>query len=243
MKKAQLFLLHFAGGNAYSFNAITSQLEGVSVIPLELPGRGRRIQERLLQDFDLAAADLFNQIVLKLNGAPFLIYGHSMGAYLGLRIANMLECVGRPPAYLIVSGNAGPGIKYKRSVKRYLLGKEAFIEELKTLGGVPEQVFQDSELFNFFEPILRADFQIVETNELANESAIATPLYALMGSEEENVDQLANWGRFTRSDFCSEILQGNHFFIHKHAGRMAEILRGLYELVAEKECSSYFRPK
>ena len=235
MKKAQLFLLHFAGGNVYSFNAIISRLRGISAIPLELPGRGRRIQERLLQDFDLAAADLFDQIVPKLNGAPFMIYGHSMGAYLGLRISNMLECVGLPPAYLIVSGNAGPGIKPERSVKRYLLGKEAFIEELKTLGGIPEQVFQDTELFSFFEPILRADFQIVETNELANEPTVTAPLYALMGSEEENVDQLANWGRFTRSNFCSEILEGNHFFIHKHASRMAEIFIRLYKLVDEKE--------
>jgi surfactin synthase thioesterase subunit len=243
MKKAQLFFLHFAGGSVYSFNAITSRLKDISVIPIELPGRGRRIQERLLQDFDMAATDLFNQIVLNLNGAPFLIYGHSMGAYLGLRVSNMLESVGRPPSYLIVSGNAGPGIKSEGAVKRYLLGKEAFIEELKTLGGVPEQVFHDPELFNFFEPILRADFQIVETNELANEPAVAAPLYALMGSEEKNVDQIANWGRFTHSDFCSEILEGNHFFIHKHASQVAQILRGLYELVAAKERSSYYCPK
>lgn len=232
MKKVQLFLLHFAGGNIYSFNAITSRLKGQEVIPLELPGHGRRIQERLLQDFDLAATDLFNQILTKLNDAPFIIYGHSMGAYLGLRVSNMLERVGRPAAYLIVSGNAGPGMEPKRSSKRYLLRKEAFIEELRALGGVPEEVFQDPELFDFFEPILRADFQIAEMNTLADEPPVAAPLYALMGSEEENVDRLVNWGRFTRSDFGFEILEGNHFFIHRHSSRMAEILKRCYEQLA-----------
>jgi len=230
MKKTQLFLFHFAGGNVYSFNSITPLLKGLEVIPLELPGRGRRIQQALLKDFDPAATDLYNQVVPKLNGAPFLIYGHSMGAYLGLRVTNMLERAGRPPGYLVVSGNPGPGVPRKRPGKRYLLGKAEFIEELRTLGGVPEEVFQDPELFGFFEPILRSDFQVAEAEGLEGEPPVAAPLYALMGSEEENVDRLANWGRFTRSGFRSEVLEGNHFFIHKHPARMAEILQSCAEL-------------
>jgi surfactin synthase thioesterase subunit len=234
MQKAQLFLFHFAGGNVYSFNTITPRLKHLEVIPLELPGRGRRIQERLLKDFDLAAQDLYNQVAAKLNGAPFLIYGHSMGAYLGLRVTRMLEQAGRPPVYLIVSGNPGPGVPRKRPGKRYLLGKAAFIEELRTLGGVPEEVFQDEELFGFFEPILRADFQVAEAEGLEHEPPVAAPLYALMGSEEENVDRISNWGRFTRSDFRSEVLEGNHFFIHKHPERMADVLKACYDRVGSR---------
>jgi surfactin synthase thioesterase subunit len=87
------------------------------------------------------------------------------------------------------------------------------------------------DLFAFFEPILRADFEAAEASGLEQKPPIAAPLYALMGSEEENVDQIANWGRFTRSEFRSEILEGNHFFIHKHPQRMADILKGCYERV------------
>jgi surfactin synthase thioesterase subunit len=230
-RKAQLFLLHFAGGNIYSFNTITPGLKNLEVIPLELPGRGRRMQEGLLKDFDLAANDFFHQIVPVLSGAPFLIYGHSMGAYLGLRVANLLESAGRPPAYLIVSGNPGPGVPRERPVQMHLLPKAEFIQELRILGGVPEELFRDVDLFAFFEPILRADFEVAEASGLEQEPPIAAPLYALMGSEEENVDQIANWGRFTRSEFRSEILEGNHFFIHKHPQRMADILKGCYERV------------
>jgi surfactin synthase thioesterase subunit len=52
-----------------------------------------------------------------------------------------------------------------------------------------------------------------------------------MGSEEENVDRIANWGRFTRSHFRSEVLEDNHFFIHKHPERMADVLKGCYDRV------------
>src|SRR5262249_8544650 len=110
MKRPQLFLLHFAGGNCYSFQFIMPLLQRFEIIPLELPGRGRRMKESLLKDFDLAAQDIYHQLTGKLTSASFIIYGHSMGAYLALRVANMLEKAGKFPAFVIVSGNAGPGI-------------------------------------------------------------------------------------------------------------------------------------
>jgi hypothetical protein len=81
-----------------------------------------------------------------------LIYGHSMGAYLALRVTRMLEEAGHPPAYLIVSGNPGPGVPRKRPGKRYLLGKAAFIEELRTLGGVRKRCSRTRICLGFSSP-------------------------------------------------------------------------------------------
>jgi external thioesterase TEII len=227
MRKPQLFLLHFAGGNYYSFHFMTPLLKDFDVVALELPGRGRRISEHLLKDFDLAARDIYDQITRKLTSSSFLIYGHSMGAYLALRVSNMLEKASKFPSYLIVSGNPGPGIKENK--KKYLLKQEEFIKELETLGGIPKELIENEESFNFFEPILRADFEIVERNEMTMEPAVNTPLYAIMGSEEEKVEEISNWSRFTRSCFNYEILEGNHFFIHRHPQKITQIIRNCYD--------------
>jgi external thioesterase TEII len=221
MEKPQLFLLHFAGGNCYSFQFLMPLLTGFEIIPLELPGRGKRIKEDLLKDFDLAAQDMFEQIKSKVT-TPFFMYGHSMGAYLTLRVANMLEKTGKRPAYLFVSGNPGPGVKENK--KRYLLEQDAFIEELKSLGGVPEEFITNKELFEFYEPILRADFEVAEKNDLKDEVASSAPLYAMMGDREEKVEEIANWGRFSNAQFNYEIMEGDHFFIHQHANAIAKII-------------------
>jgi external thioesterase TEII len=185
------------------------------------------MDEQLLQDFGKAAQDIFGQVSEKLNGQAFLVYGHSMGAYLALRLVNMLEKNGQQAACLLVSGNAGPGIEYDHK-KRYLLPREAFIEELKMLGGVPDELFQDEELFQLFEPVLRADFEIAEENGLAKEPPVSCPLFAMMGSTEEKTGQIDNWGKFTRARFDFEILSGGHFFIYDHAGRIAGIINNWY---------------
>ncbi|MBC9912785.1 thioesterase II family protein [Chitinophaga varians] len=230
MIKPQLFLLHFAGGNVYSFQFMVSLLRDFDVVPLELPGRGRRIQEELLKDFNLAAADLHKQIMQKLSSPVFLIYGHSMGASLALRVASMLEQSGKYPAYVIVSGNAGPGAE---SVKnRYLMGKEDFIRELEILGGIPPEFIGNDELFEFFDPILRADFEIAErTGMTGAEAPVRAPLFAMMGSEEPKVEQISNWGRFTLSRFSSEIFEGGHFFIHDHPEKIANTIKSCYKRV------------
>ncbi len=219
----QLFLLHFAGGNCYSYDFIKGSLKDFNLFVLELPGRGRRLNENLLKDFDLAAHDIYRQLTQKLNSSPFFIYGHSMGAYLALRVSKMLEKSGTSPAYIIVSGNAGPGIGDGK--KRYLMNHEDFVGELRKLGGVPDELIENQELFKYFDPILRADFEITEKNELGNEPAVNVPLYAIMGSREEKVDEISNWGRFTRSRFNYEVLEGDHFFIYKHPERIAGLIK------------------
>lgn len=231
MKRPQLFLLHFAGGNCYSFQFLAPLLTDFEVITLELPGRGKRLNEPLLREFDEAAIDMYKQMLARLTAAPFLIYGHSMGAYLALRVANLLEKAGRFPAGIIVSGNAGPGVRRADRKTRYLLDRPEFVTELKQLGGLPPELIENEELFSFFEPILRADFEIVERNELTKEPAVQAPLYAIMGSLEEEVESIDNWSRFTSSRFNAEILEGNHFFIHKHPRRIAGIISTFYSRV------------
>jgi surfactin synthase thioesterase subunit len=114
---------------------------------------------------------------------------------------------------LIVSGNPGPGICRGEEKIRYLRNKVDLKEELKSMGGVSQEFITNDELFDFFEPILRADFEIVERNALMNEPVVCAPIIALMGREEKNYEKIANWGKFTKSKFNCKILPGGHFFM------------------------------
>jgi external thioesterase TEII len=178
----------------------------------------------LLKDFELAALDLLKIVSASVSNGPFIIYGHSMGALLAFRLTHLLAAQGRFPKGLIVSGNAGPGIPDADCKKRYLLGKKEFVEELRSIGGVPEELLQNDELLDFFEPILRADFEVSEENGMNDETPVNIPVFALMGSEEEENKHIQNWAKYTRSFFDCTILDGGHFFIHKHPQRIAGII-------------------
>jgi len=239
MAKRQLIIFHFAGGNCHSFQFLTPLLKEFDVFTPELPGRGRRMGEPLLREFPDAVRDMYDQVCRRTTDTEVILYGHSLGSYLAFGVADLLEKAGRPASCLLVSGNPGPGVREPKY--RYLMPKELFMEELRQLGGIPEEFLHDKDLIDFFEPILRADFELAERNDLAAAGAVNTPIYAMMGTREDQVELLHNWKRFTRGAFDQETMEGDHFFIYDHAHRIADILRSCHERTAAVKKSNLFQ--
>lgn len=225
-KHTQIFLLHFAGGNSYSYNFLKDTLsKDFEFISLELPGRGKRFREQLLTTKEAAIEDYFNQIKLYRNKGPYLIYGHSMGAALGLSVTQRMEEINDAPIHLMVTGNAGPGLRSQDETKRYLLNDDSFKQELRELGGIPEEVLLDNELFDFFNPIIRSDFEILEKDNFSErELVIQTSIKAIMGDQEKNNEDIENWKKFTSGNFSHHRMKGNHFFIYDHEKELANKL-------------------
>lgn len=223
--KPQIFGLHFSGGNAYSLQGFFAGLKNDFEIELlELPGRGRRLEEPLLYTREEAVADYLRQIRERRKNVPYLVYGHSMGADLGFLVVKELEKANDPPVCFIPTGNAGPGVHVRES--RASLPRAKFFDMLREMGGFSPELLENEELMEFLEPILRADFQLLEDEGGATaDLTINTPVHAFMGSGEIHSGQIGNWGRYTLGGFDHAVLEGHHFFIHSHSETIAQAIR------------------
>ena len=224
--KTALFTIPFAGGNRFSFNRFNRYLEDdFDIYHLELAGRGERISEGLMSDIYEIRDDLFRQIMDKANG-DYIIYGHSLGGLLGYLLILLLEEKGLPrPLRFIVSGRANPCMR--PPYIRYNLAKDDFIKSLKKLGGMPSEFFNHSELFNFFEPILRADFEAVEKFDFSETRKIGTKISVLYGKDESfSLTDAMRWRDFTTHNSIEFYeFQGDHFFIYNHIETICKIIR------------------
>ena len=195
---------------------------------IELPGRGKRILEPLVISRDAALMDLAMAIRSRLNGQPYMIYGHSMGAFFTPGIADMLHRSGKPPVGVVVSGTPTPVVA--EGMARHKMSQEELAVELRTMGGVPEEYFHSPELIDFFEPIVRADFQLVETPVPAEQIPVLNvPVHAMMGTEEWFNERIDEWKNFTTAGCTTELMTGGHFFIHDHAPELALRLKECYD--------------
>lgn len=224
----QLFMFHFAGGSGYSYLFLNKYLSlTFEIVSVELPGRGRRINEDLITSIDLAVKDQINEVLKKRrNNLPFLIYGHSMGAVLAFEVVKLLKQIKDTPFCLIVTGNAKVISAEKKHL--YKLPELEFIKELKAMGGTSNEIFEDVELFRFFEPILRADFKLIDSYNNKDLTKVDCPILCAMGSLENHVESIHNWKDFTESSFTSKIFPGNHFFIHEHSEALADFIIQAY---------------
>ncbi len=225
----RLFCFPYAGSSAQTFRAWHNSLpKMVEVCPVELPGRGKQIRLApftRLQPLVEASA----QALLPHLDKPFAFFGHSMGGLICFELARLLrKQYGLSPVHLFVSGRRAPQIP-DSAPPIHMLPEPQFLEQLRRLNGTPQAVLENTELMQFFLPILRADFTVLETYSYTAESPLDCPITTFGGCEDREVswDELQSWQVQTSTSFSLHLFPGNHFFLHS-----AELL--LLQTLSEK---------
>lgn len=212
-----LFCIPYAGGNAWSYRALERFVSpGITLEGLELPGRGRRGLEPLRASLDELADDVFSQITARGVTGRYAIYGHSMGALLAYLATHRLLGAGlKAPEALFLSGSSAPATMPVR--ERHRLPPAEFVTMLRELGGCPPQVLENTELLEFFEPILRADFKAVETWRPPVLPRLDLPFVVIGGDRDEVTSaEIQAWTTETTGPCQVLELDGDHFFILQH---------------------------
>jgi medium-chain acyl-[acyl-carrier-protein] hydrolase len=145
---------------------------------------------------------------------PFALFGHSMGAIISFELARALRAQGPGPALLIVSGHRAPQLP-DRDPPIHQLSQPLFLERLQRFNGLPDEVLQHAELIEVLMPLLRADFQLIETYAYSDAPPLDCPIVALGGTHDPavNRDELAGWRAQTRRACTIHEFPGDHFFI------------------------------
>lgn len=199
-QEIQLFCLPYAGGSAYVFNRWRRRLsESIELQPLELPGRGRRMNEPLSVSIATAVDDLMSCMTPLLNGKPYAIFGHSMGSLLAFELAHRLRSKSLPePQLLILSGRIAPHVPF-RSRKVHLMGEAELRAELLQVSNMNKELFDFPSLGAIFLPIIRADYRMIETYTYTpNSERLSSDLVLIYGIDDMTMDgSMDDWGVHT----------------------------------------------
>jgi surfactin synthase thioesterase subunit len=228
MSTINLFCLPFAGGNKYSYREYEQNTPtGLKVIPLEYPGRGARLKESLITNMEQMVDDLYIKLRPMVKGMPYAIYGHSMGGMVAFLLCKKIFADKElaAPIHLFVTGTMGPSCQYRDAINRHLLSKQDFIEEMRNLDGCPEEILQSPDLLDYFEPVLRADFEASETYTYRPAAPLTIPLTVITGTEENmQEDDILSWQQETTRTVDFRRMPGKHFFILKHPREIMGII-------------------
>jgi medium-chain acyl-[acyl-carrier-protein] hydrolase len=138
-----------------------------------------------------------------------------MGGLISFELIHALQRQHGPvPIHLFVAGHRAPQLP-DRTPRLHHLPESEFLSQLRQLNGTPEAVLQDTELMQFFLPILRADFAVCETYTYLARAALTCPISVFGGLQDPRVssDELAAWREQTSSAFIHRMLPGDHFFL------------------------------
>ena len=235
MNSLNVFCLPFAGGNKYSYRDYKEKApSSINFISLEYPGRGARIKEPLISDTGKLVEDLYNNIISKVD-KDYAIYGHSLGALISYLLTRRLVNKGhRAPIHLFVSGTTGPSSNSRSEKKRHLLPKKEFIQELKDLKGMPDEILNNDELLEYYEPILRSDFKASENYIYQSCEPLNIPITVITGNEEDMEEEdIKLWQKETKHIIDFKRFPGNHFFIYNYAKEIVQIITNKLSLTTK----------
>lgn len=227
----RIFCFPYAGGSSQIFRTWSTQFpDEIELCPIQLPGRGSRFEEvpyRQIAPLITALAE----VILPRMDRPCAFFGHSMGSIIAYELAQHLkQTAGVSLCHLFVSGRGAPHLP-RRSTPIYNLPEMEFLEELRQLNGTPEEVFDDRELLQLLIPLLRADFELIETYRFAGHSPLECPITAIGGLSDVEItrEDIEAWSDHTASDFSAHMLPGDHFFIGQSEAFLLQIvIRQLY---------------
>jgi surfactin synthase thioesterase subunit len=169
--------------------------------------------------------ELLGPIVDSVAGSPYALFGHSMGSRLAHLAGRLLLERGLPPPVcLVVSGSAAPSRPLL--TQRHRLAPADFLRELRTLGGCPEEFLNDPELVALFLPVLRADFEALETYRAEVGPPLPCPITVLRGVDDREVSRAdaEAWRAETSSAFELHDFPGGHFFLFQNPRQVAALL-------------------
>jgi surfactin synthase thioesterase subunit len=230
---ARLVCFGWCGAGASAYRRLAPGLPGhIELLAVQLPGREELFGEPRLRRMEQVVEHVLPDIA-GLSDRPLFLFGHSMGALVAFEMALALKArLGREPQGLIVSGHtpprpAGEAVRGNGGPRWHEADDAAFLGHLGRLGGTPPEVLNDAGLMRSLLPVLRADYEVLETyRPSADAPMLSCPLIACAGVDDKDVapEGLAQWrsrstGRFTENRF-----PGGHFYLCAQPGVLTRCL-------------------
>lgn len=229
MDKIKLCCFVYAGGSVAIFRDWKDYLDPrIELLPIEIAGRGKRMNEGLYKDMTAAIDDVSAIVKREIKGGPYALFGHSLGSRIVYHLAQRLAADASVPLpqHLFFSGAGAPHI-IRADKKQYaLMDDTEFKQAVFHLGGTPREFFEHPELMDLFLPILKNDFRIAETAVTpAQIQPLDTDISVMLGREDDlSPEQVAGWEKHTRKTHNSYFFDGGHFFLHAAKPEMISVI-------------------
>ncbi len=216
--RLRLFCLHHAGGAASWFRGWQAQLgSDVEVLPVQLPGRERRVHEPRFREMDLLVRELDRALDPYLSQAgtqPYALYGHSMGALIAYRLARHRAAEGRSTPVTLLAGAHPAPHRPQRLREVPDVSEGELVEWLVGIGGLSRQLLCHPEWLRWALSLIRDDLALCVSHRPEDVDPLPCPLHVFTGRDDPLVtpEDAGAWAELTSASCDVHQIPGGHFF-------------------------------
>ncbi|WP_200912947.1 thioesterase II family protein [Frankia sp. AvcI1] len=224
--RSALLCVPFAGAGPAFFHpwrALTA--DRWRVVPVELPGRERRIMEPPFRNVVEAARKSVDDVAAALGGqAGTVVFGHSLGAVLAYELVHLLSARGVHVERLVVSGSPGPWTQ--REQRATGLDGDEFLARVEEFAGFRHEALDHPEMRELILPVLQADCEMHENYVPSTDEPVSVPILSIRGGSDGLVSagQAQEWQKATTGEFSYAELPGDHMYLVDQARAVLDLI-------------------
>lgn len=215
MSKEKIFCFPYAGGSSTLYEGSFHGLKEVfDIIALDYPGHGTKFGMPFIETMDALIEEVYTEVSDQLSkDESYCLMGYSMGAVVAYEIACRLRAAGyRTVRKMFLFSMQAPR-KIPKEEWLHTLSKEDFLNEMKTMGGIDEDLLTDPLMLRVFLPMIRTDFQIFELYDGTRHEILDTDALVLYSEEDISKENIGHWNEVI-SNVEYLCYPGGHFFIY-----------------------------
>jgi len=214
--EVRLLCLPPAGGSAHLYRRWARLLpSSIGVLAVELPGRGSRLAEPPATSLDEIVEPLHREL-LPLLDRPMVVFGHSMGATLGVELCRAVRRTDphwRPALFVTAAAEPPESVLTKDFSFRH--DDAGLVGYLQTMGGTPPELLGNPEYLKMLLPPLRADLSVLAGRRPDEHPPLECPVRVYLGDADPSVrrDRIPGWERESGGRAPVTAFEGGHFFV------------------------------
>ena len=156
---------------------------------------------------------------------PWAVFGHSMGAVVGLELViTLLKQAMPPPLLLTVSSHAAP--QYHSPDHLCAIDDEGICHLLRQMGGTAAAMLASPGIRKMILRSTRQDLELLISWTPPQSRSLPCPLSAFFGQDDVLVDQriMQGWSKWTSATFSCHEFPGDHFYFSQDPRPMLQQL-------------------
>jgi medium-chain acyl-[acyl-carrier-protein] hydrolase len=212
----------FCFGHAGSWSAMFQEWQkelsdNIAIIPVILPGKGERIDERPFSRMEPLVKSV-SYVIKEYGDKKIILYGNCLGGLEAFEISRELEfAYGIKVSHVFISAQESPKLVITDEPV-HQLGDDEFMEKVKMKNGTPDEVFENEQLKKMLISGLRADFKIYETYKYKEKKRPSFDITVFTGSDDDvKGEKVKDWACETSGKTNFIEIEGDHFFaVHNY---------------------------